>query len=174
MKKLSVLLAVLLAALFVVGCASKPPAGPAAADLLAEAKVGAPSGTLVGQATASSQRTAENNAAAMIKRALKYIVGELVDAQVQSGRVSTSISTQLKQTTNTALDSAGLNGIHKVDSGADTAGRGWAVYALNKDEALKEINIAVTAAKEDVAAGNFNPSEGFDAIFLKAAGMEWK
>ena len=102
------------------------------------------------------------------------IAGELVDGQVQSGRVATSVSGELKQTVNTALDRAGLSGVQKVNSGVDAAFRAWAVYSLNKDEALKEITTAVTAAKENIAAGNFNPSNGFDDAFAKAAAKEWK
>ena len=179
MKKLFVLFAALLAALFVVGCASKPPAGPTAAELMAEAKSGAPNGTLVGQATArgtkdaSAQRQAEQRAVNQIKRALTFIVGELVDAQVQSGRVSSSVSGELKQTASAALDKAALGGVQKVESGADATFVAWAVYSLSKDEALKEVTKAVNAAKEKVSAGNFNLND-FDAKFTAAATREWK
>ena len=179
MKKLFVLFAVLLAALFVVGCASKPaapaaPAGPSAAELMASAKGGAPMGVLVGQATASSQTTAQNNAVIQVKRGLKAIVVELVDAQVTAGAVASSVSTQLKQAMSAAIDGTTIGGIVKVDSGADVTGRGWAIYSLTKDEALKVITSAANEAKENVAAGNFAPSSGFDNVFAKAAGMEWK
>jgi len=172
MKKLSVLTAVLLAALFVVGCATKP-SGPTSAEVLAENKANVPSGVLVGQATASNQATAERNAAAQVKRALKFIASELVDAQVKAGGINSAISTELKQTINTALDNTTINGLVKVGSGAE--GGGWAIFTLNKEESLKEVNIAVNVAKENVGgSGNFDPNEGFSEAFAKAADLEWK
>ena len=179
MKKLIVLVAVLLAALFVVGCASKPsappaPTGPSAAELLAEAKGKAPMGVLVGQATGSSQPAAQTNAQGQLKRAMNYIAGQLVDAQVSAGRVSSAVSADLKSNIATALDRGAVENAKRVDSGADGSGRGWAVYSLDKASALQLITTAADAAKTVVAAGNFNPSQGYDDAFGRAAAMEWK
>ena len=177
MKKVIVLIAVLLTALFAVGCASKPapaPSGPSAADLMAGAKGSAPMGALVGQAAAGNQTTAERNAMNQLKRAMNYIAGQLVDAQVQSGRVSSAVSSDLKTNIATALDRGSLEGAQKVDSGADSTGRGWAVYSIDKANALKLITAAVNTAKDAVSAGNFNPNQGYDDAYNKAAGMEWK
>jgi len=177
MKKVILLIAVLLAALFVVGCASKaPPAptGPSATELMASAKGGAPMGALVGQATASSQRQAETNAIGQLKRAMNYIAQQLVDAQVSAGRVSSAVSADLKSNIATALDRGAVETAKRVDSGADGSGRGYAVYSLDKASALQIITGAVNAAKGVVAAGNFNPNNGYDAAFDNAAGREWK
>jgi len=177
MKKLIVLIAALLAALFVAGCASKPaaPTGPSAADLMADTRSGAPSGVVVGQATGASQSAAETNAINQLRRGLKYIVGESVDAQVQSGRLTSAVSTDLKQTIGTVLDRTPLSGAVKVGSGADGSGRGYAVYSIDKASALSLINSAATTAKETVqGSGNFNPNNGFDDQFVKAAAREWK
>jgi len=180
MKKLIVLIAALLAALFVVGCASKGPTGPAAADLMADAKGGAPAGTLVGQATAqgtkdsSAKSKAEQNAVNQIKRGLNSIAMNLIDAQVAAGRVSSSVQNEFKQNVTKAFDSVSVGGAQKVDSGADVTGRGWAVFVVDKASALQAITAAADAAKTVVPAGNFTPSSGFDAAFDRAAAMEWK
>jgi len=175
MKKLSVLIAILVAAMFVVGCASTPKdTRPSASDLLAETKSSAPVGALVGQATASSgQKKAEQNAMAQIIRGMMYIVGEMVDEQVTAGRLTAAVGTSFKQTVNNYLGTASLVNVTKVDSGVGNGDAGWAVYALSKDETLKEITKAVNLAKESVAAGNFN-FNNFDAKFAVAAGREWK
>jgi len=176
MKKVIVLIAALLAALFVVGCktaAPAAPAGPSASELMASARGGAPMGVMVGQGTASSQRQAEQNAANRLKRGLGYIAEQLVDAQVQSGRLAASVSGDLKSTMNAALENVSISA-QRVDSGADSTGRGWAVYSLDKASALQAVTAAANAAKEKVAAGNFNPSNGFDDAYAKAAAMEWK
>jgi hypothetical protein len=178
MKKLIVLIAALVAALFVVGCATKP-TGPTAAELMSEAKSGAPAGTIVGQGTArgtkdnaaSSQAT--QRSLASIKRALVYLAGEMVDAQVTAGRVSSSVSGEFKQAIGNALDKAALNGAVKVDSGADSAFVSWAIFSLSKEEALKELTTAVNSAKDVVSAGNFNFSD-FEAKYPLAASKEWK
>jgi len=180
MKKLIVLIAALLAAMFVVGCATKGPTGPTAADMIADAKSGAPMGSLIGTATsqgtkdASARSKAEQNAVNKIKMALSYIVSELVDAQVTSGRVSSSDASGIKQTVATVIDRTAVTGVKKVDSGADASFRAWAVYSLDKASALQSITSAVTTAKDAVSVGNFNPNNGFDDVFAKAAAREWK
>jgi len=97
----------------------------------------------------------------------------MVDAQVSAGRVDSSVSGSLKQAINNALDKAALNGAVKVASGADSAFVSWAIFSLNKDEALKEISTAVTSAKTVVSAGNFNLSD-FEAKYPLTASKEWK
>ena len=150
------------------------PAGPSAADLLAEAKGSAPMGVLVGQATGGNQASAERSAINQLKRAMNSIAGELVDAQVASGRVSGSVASDLKTNIATALDRGSAGTTQKVGSGADSAGKGWAIYSIDKASALQTITSAVNAAKENVAAGNFNPNNGFDEAYAKAAAREWK
>jgi len=180
MKKLFVLFAVLLAALFVVGCASKPPAGPTAAELMAEAKSGAPMGALVGQATAqgskdnSAVNKAEQNAMGQIKKGLVSIVAEMLTAQVQEGRLQSATAEEFRTSVNGLLQMASLTGIQRVDSGNDAAFKSWAIVALSKAEALKEITSAVNAAKRDVSGSSNFSLDGFDAAFAKAADKEWK
>jgi len=169
MKKFFVLIAVLLAALFVVSCASKPPAGPTAAELLASAKGNAPAGTLVGQAT--SRGNAEQGAINQLSRGLGYIAGELIDEQAASGRLSAAVASEFKQKVNLGLTRVAIDAV-KVESGAGSD-MNYAVYALDKSEALKSLTKAVNLAKEEVAAGNFNLSN-FDAKFAAAAAREWK
>jgi len=174
MKKFIVLIAALLAALLIVGCASKPaaPTGPTAADLIADAKSGA-SG-VVAQATGSSQSAAEQNAVNNLKRGLKFVVGEQVDAQVKSGRLTSDLSVGIKQNMATALDRIPPSGAVKVGSGADGSGRGWAVYSIDQANALQLITSALNAIKDTVPVGNYTPSSGFDVQFTKAAAQEWK
>ena len=174
MKKLIVLIAALMAALLIAGCATKPPAptGPTAADLIADAKSGA-SG-VVAHATSSSQSAAEQNAINNLKRGLKFIVGELADAQVKSGRLTSDLAGGVKQNMATALDRIPPSGAVKVGSGVDGANRGWAVYSINQDSALQLITTAFNAIKDSVPVGNFTPSNGFADQFNKAAAQEWK
>jgi len=176
MKKVIVLIAALLAALFVIGCASKaPPAptGPAAADLMTESRNSVSSGPLFGLATGSSQSTATDNAIIQLKRGLKVIVGELIQAQVKSNRVPGSAANDLNQTMATVIDRTPPAGAIKVGSGADGTGRGWAVYSIDKAAALQLITSAANSAKNSVAAGNFDPSIGFDDAFANNA-KDWK
>ena len=176
MKKVIVLIAALLAVMFVVGCASKPAAGQTADGLMALAKGRAPAGTLVGQATvkgskdSSQERRAEQTAMKQFERALNYIAGQLIDDQ--SSRLSNPSG--FKQTVSTAISRASFDGALKIESGVDGAYVAWAVYSLDKDEALKEVAKAVNAAKEAVqGSANFNLA-GFDAKFAAAAAREWK
>ena len=176
MKKFIILVAALLAAMLIVGCASKPaaPTGPSASELLAEAKGSAPAGTIVGQATSKSGKSrAEQNAMSQIIRGLIYIVGEMIDEQAAGGRLTASAASDLKESVSSILSRAGLSDVVKVDSGASAAGEGWAVYSLSKADALKEITKAVNLAKESVSAGNFN-FNNFDAKFAAALTKEWK
>jgi PBP1b-binding outer membrane lipoprotein LpoB len=176
MKKLIVLIAVLMAALLVVGCVTKPPApsGPSAAELMAEAKNSAPSGSLVGQATSKSgQQRAEQNALLQIIRGMQYIAGEMIDEQSAMGRLSATTATDLKNGVNSVLSRASLANVKKVDSGVSAAGEGWAVYALDKEETQKELTKAVNLAKESISAPNFD-FRNFEAKYTAAAAREWK
>ena len=176
MKKLIVLIAALLAALLIVGCASKPaaPTGPSAAEMMSDAKNNAPSSALVGQATSKSGKDrAEQNALLQIVRGMTYIVGEMVDEQAAGGRLTATVAADFKVAVNSALSRANLGNAVKVDSGVSAASEGWAVFYLDKGETQKEITKAVNLAKESVAAGNFNFSN-YDAKFAVAAAREWK
>jgi len=180
MKKLIMLIAVLLAALLIIGCSSAPPAGPSASEQMASAKNNAPIGTLVGQATGTAGKDkdaaikkAEQNAMNQLARGMVYVAGEMIDEQSASGRLSAAVAGDFKSNVNTALSRVSFAEAIKVESGIGSGDVGYAVYYLTKDEAQKILTKAVNAAKEVVAAGNFNFSN-FDAAFAKAAGREWK
>ena len=169
MKKLTMIFASLAAVLFIAACASKPPAGPTAAELLSSAKGNAPGGALVGQAT--SKGNAEQAAMLQLVRGLTYIAGEMIDEQAAAGRLTAGAASDFKSNVNTALTRVTIDAV-KVESGAGSDGN-YAVYALDKGEALKVITKVTNAAKEVVAAGNFNLNN-FDAKFNAAAMREWK
>ena len=174
MKKLIVLIAALLAAMLIVGCASKPaaPSGPSAAELLASARSNAPDGVLVGQATAKG--AADQTAMRQLLRAMNYLVGEMIDEQTTAGRLSAGAASDFKVSVTTIISRSTLPGAVKVDSGVSAAGDGYAVYYLEKGETLKEINKAVGLAKEQVGGtSNFNTSN-FEAKFAATAAREWK
>jgi len=182
MRKVIVVLAALLAALFVAGCTSAPSAAsaPSASDKLAEVKASAPAGTLVAQATGTAgkdkdaaQKKAEQNAALQLVRALGYVAGEMIDEQAAAGRLSAGVASEFKQKVNTALTKVSIAEAVKVESGVAAGDVGYAVYYLDKGEAQKVLTKAVNAAKEEVAAGNFNFGN-YDAKFAAAAGKEWK
>jgi len=181
MKKMFVLVAALLAALLIVGCASKPaaPTGPSASELLSSAKGNAPDGALVGQATGragsadDSIKRAEQNAALQLIRAMTYIAGEMIDEQSAAGRLSAAVAADFKTNVQTALSRTAIGGeAVKVESGAGSD-MGYAVYYLTKADTQKILTKVVNLAKESVAAGNFNFSN-FDAKFAAAAAREWK
>jgi len=175
MKKLSVMIAVLIAALFVVGCAS----GPTASEMMSNAKGSAPDGALVGQATAkesskdASTKKSQDRALSQLVRGMAFIVGELVDEQVASGRLSSNVSDEFRRLVISALSSTPLNGARRLEQGFGAGDTAWSVFYIEKAEALKEVTNAVNAAKKSVAAGNFN-LDGFDAKFSAAAAREWK
>jgi len=181
MKKLSVIVAALLAALFIAGCASSAPAssGPSASDLMSSAKNNAPDGTLIGQGSAkekdkdASEKKAQERALFGLAKGMIYIVGELVDEQVASGRLASSVSDEFRQLVTTILSRTVIRDAVKVDSGFGSGDTAWAVYYLTKADTLKAINVAVNSAKEQVAAGNFNTSN-FDAKYAAAIAREWK
>jgi len=176
MKKLIVLIAVLAAALFIVGCAST---GPSASDKVSDAKSGAPAGALIASGTASegskeaSEKKAKDRAMFAIVKGLTFIAGELVDDAVSAGKLASADGTELRQNISTALSRSALNRIVKVDSGVVGKNEAWCVYYLEKSDALKEIDQAVASAKEKVSARNFN-TDGFDAKFRAAAARDWK
>jgi PBP1b-binding outer membrane lipoprotein LpoB len=173
MKKLVVLIAVLTAALFIAGCTTPPPApsGPSAAELLASAKDKAPSGALVGQATAKG--SAEQTAMRQILRALIYISGEMIDEQSAMGRLSATIASDLKQSVSTILSRSPLSSAVKVESGMGAGDMGYAVFSMSKADAQTELTKAVNLAKEQVSAPNFD-FRNFDAKFTAAAARDWK
>jgi len=173
MKKFIVLIAALFAALLIAGCASKPaaPSGPSAAELMASAKDKAPAGVLIGQATGKG--SVDQVALRQIIRGMTYIVGEMADEQSAAGRLSAGVASEFKQTVATILSRANLGNAVKVEVGTGAGDMGYAVFYLDKAEALKEITKAVNLAKESVAAGNFNFSN-FEAKFAIAITKEWK
>jgi len=181
MRKVIVIVAVLLTAVFVAGCSSVAPAAPvpSASELLASAKASAPGDTLVGQGTAkesskeASEKKAKDRALFAIVKAEIAIVKELIDDQVASGRLSSSVADEFRQNITTALSRSSMSSVVKQDAGFGAGDEAYAVYYLSKGDTLKEINAAVNAAKQEVAAGNFNTS-GFDAKYTAAIAKEWK
>ena len=178
MKKLSVLIAALLAALFIAGCAST--GGPSASDMLAEAKNKAPEGSLVGQGTGTAgkdtdaaAKKAEENAKFQFRRAMSWIVKEMVDDAVTAGRLSSGVAEDFRQSINTAITRVQLTGATKADAGIAAGNVAWAVYYMEKGDVLKAVTACVNAAKQDHPAGAFN-LDGFDAKFKAAANREWK
>jgi len=179
MKKLIVLIAALTAALLIAGCASTP-SGPSAAELMAAAKNNAPAGTLVAQATGTAgkdkdaaTKKAEQNAVLQLTRGLIYIAGEMIDEQAKSGGIASGVAGDFKSNVNTALQRVAMTEAVKVESGVGAGDVGYAVYYLTEAEAQKILAKAVNAAKEVVAAGNFNYSN-YVAMYNKAAAREWK
>jgi len=176
MKKLTVLIAALTAALFIAGCATS---GPTVSDKLSEAKNDAPPGTLVGQGSAkegskeAAEKKAKDRALFAIVKALNFIAGDMVDEAVTAGRLATADATALKQNITSALAASSLNRVVKVGSGTIGKDEAWAVYYLTKEDALKEIDNAVNAAKEKVSARAFN-TNSFESKYPAAANRDWK
>jgi hypothetical protein len=180
MKKLIVMIAALLAALLIAGCASKPPAGPSASELMASAANNVPPGVLVGQATATAgkdkdaaAKKAESNARFQLVRAMSFIAKDLVDDAVSAGKLTSSVAEPFYQSITVALGRSTFRDVVKVDSGFGAGDTAWAVYYLDKANVLKELNQAVNAAKELHAAGPFN-TNGFDAKYSIYSAREWK
>jgi len=177
MKKLTVLIAALVAALFVAGCATT--SGPTVNDKLSEAKSSAPAGVLIGQGSAkegskeAAEKKAKDRAMFALVKGMMVIANDLVDEAVSQGRIASADGTELKQNISTALSRSGLNRAVKVDAGTIGKDEAWAVYYLEKADVQKEIDTAVTAAKEKVSARNFNINN-FEAKYPAAANREWK
>jgi len=176
MKKLIVMIAALTAAMFIVGCAST---GPSAGELMGSAKNSAPEGTLIGQATAkesskdASLKKSQERALGQIVRGMSFIVSELVDDQVASGRLSENVKDEFKRLVISTLSISSLSTVVKQDQGFGAGETAWSVYYIERADALKEVTNAVNAAKQEVAAGNFNLND-FDAKFKLAAARDWK
>jgi len=181
MKKFSVIVAAFIAALFIAGCASSAPAssGSTANDLMSSAKNNAPIGTLVGQGSVkekdkdASEKKARERAYFQLVRGLSYITKEMIDEQVASGRLSSSVSGDFERLVATALSRSSLGNAVRQESGFGADNTAYCVFYLTKADALKEVTNAVNAAKEQVAAGNFN-LDNFDAKYAVAAAREWK
>jgi len=177
MKKLIVLIAALMAVMFVVGCATNK--GPTASELMASAKGSVGDGNLIGQATAkegskeASEKKAKERALFQIVRAMSYIVKEMADEQIASGRLSANVSDQFNTLVTTALQRSSLGSVQKADGGFDGSDTAWVIYYQSKADTLKEVTNAVNAAKREVAASNFN-FDNFNAKFDAAAAREWK
>jgi hypothetical protein len=176
MKKLIVMIAALTAALFIVGCAST---GPSASEMMSSAKNSTPPGTLVGQGTAkesskdASTKKSQDNARFQLVRAMSFIVKDLVDDSVASGRLSSGVAEDFRQGINTALSRSILSNAVKQDQGFGAGDTAWTVLYMEKADVLKEINSAVNIAKQNFAAGNFN-TDGFDAKYNTYSAREWK
>ena len=176
MKKLIVMIAALLAALFIVSCAST---GPTASEMMSSAKNSAPDGALVGQATAkekskdASAKKAEETAKFQLRRAMSFIVKELVDDAVTAGKLSSGVAEDFRQSINVALTRVQLNGAVKQDSGFGAGDTAWAVYYMEREDVRRAVNAAVDAAKKEHPAGAFN-TDGFNAKYAAAVNREWK
>ena len=177
MKKLTVLIVALTAALFIAGCATTQ--GPTVNDKLNEAKGSAPPGALVGQGSAkessldAAEKKAKDRALFAIVKGMIFIAHDMVDDSVTQGRLATSDATALKQNITSALSASSLNRVQKVDAGTIGKDEAWAVYFMDKGDVQKEIENAVNAAKEKVNARAFN-TNSFDTKYPAGANREWK
>jgi len=173
MKKLTVLIAALVAVLFIAGCAST---GPTVNDKLSEAKSSAPAGALIGQGSAkegskeAAEKKAKDRAYFALVKGLNFIASDIVDEAVTAGRLTAADATALKQNIQSALSRSALNRAVKVDAGTIGKDEAWAVYYLEKADALKEIDAAVAASNPP---RGFN-TNAFESKFPAAANREWK
>jgi len=170
MKKIGVLVAVLCAALVVVGCTSLP----SASEGMASAKNKAPEGAVVGQATGSSLKQAEDSAKSQIARAMTFIVKDMVDAAVAAGKIQQTAADDFRAGVNTTMRNSGLPGTQKVESGEGKGKQFYAVYYMEKADVVKVINSAVTAAKAQHPQAASFTTDGIDAAYRTYSAREWK
>lgn len=170
MKKAVLIIAALCAALLVAGCASAPPAG----DSMADARRSAPDNTLVGQATGSDAKGAEDDAKYQLVRGMAAMVKDMVDDAVAAKALDSGISEQFRQAVNTALTKINVGAV-KQGSGEGKGKVFWAVYYMEKGEVIKAINQAVAAGKSAFpAAATFAIEGRIDKAFAAQASKEWK
>jgi predicted nucleic-acid-binding protein len=171
MKKIAWMIAAFCAVLVIVGCAS----GPSASEMMRSAKSSAPDGTLIGQASGSVATKAETDAKYQVTRAIGFIVQEMINEAVEAKVIAYTPAEEFRQSVNTALLRNNLSAAVKQDSGVGAGKVYWAVYYLEKADAIKVINSAVTAAKElHPAAAAFSTEAGINKAFNAAANREWK
>jgi len=171
MKKIAVIIAALLAALVVAGCASTPPAS----DMMANAKNNAPADALVGQATGDSEQKAEANAKYQLARAMGEMVKDMVNAAVTAGVFQSATAETFRQGVNTALIRNNLIGAVKLGAGVGSGKVYWAVYSMDKAEVIRVINNAVNASKQvNTAANAFTIDKWIDNAYKTYQAREWK
>jgi len=178
MKKFVVLIAALLAALLIAGCASAP--GPSASELAASAKGDAPAGTLIGQGTAkegskdASEKKAKDRALFALAKGMNSVAEKMVDDAVKAGKVNSGTdANELKSTMLAALSKSSLGGVQKVDGGIVGKDEAWVVYTLDKGEVLKEIQKAIDAAKDAKKAPRSFDTSDFDKEYA-ATDKDWR
>jgi hypothetical protein len=166
------MIAALCAVLLIAGCAS----APSASEMMGSAKRNAPEGTLIGQASGTTQSKVDSDAKYQITRAISFIVKDMVDEAVEAKVMVYGPAEEFRQSVNTALTRISLSAAVKQDSGMGSGKVYWAVYYLEKSETIKVINTAVNAAKaaHPGAADSFSIDTGINKAFNAAANREWK
>ena len=173
MKKLTVLIAALTVALFIAGCVTS---GPTVSDKLNDAKGSAPPGTLVGQGSAkesskeAAEKKAKDRAYFALVKGLTFIAKDIIDDAVTAGRLTTADADALKINVQSAIARSALNRAVRVDAGTIGKDEAWAVYYLDKADALKEIDAAVAASSPP---RGFN-TNSFESKYPAAANRDWK
>lgn len=171
MRKFIAISAVLCAALIVAGCASTP----SASEQMASAKNGAPSGTLVGQATGNSAQLAEADAKYQLARAMSFIVKDMVDASVAAGTIQSGPAGMFRQGVNTALTRINLTSAVKQGSGVGKGKVYWAVYYMNKTDVIRVITQAVNVSKQaNPGVAAFSIEKNIDQAYATQSAKEWK
>jgi len=170
MKKVTVIIAALCAALAFVSCVSTPPAS----DMMASAKRNTPNGSLVGQATGSSAQQANANAKVQLARAIDFMVADMVDKAVASNKLASAAGQELKKGVSTALGRSNLAAAVKQDEGVGSGKVYWAVYYMDKSEVIKTINQVVALGKQTYPSAAAFTVDGIDAVYATFSAREWK
>jgi len=171
MKKIVVIVAVLCAALVVVGCASEPPAS----DMMSSAKSNAPGDALVGQATGTDAQKAEANAKYQLARAMSAMVKDMVDAAVAANVIQSAAAETFRKGVDTALVRNNLTSAVKQGAGVGKGKVYWAVYYMGKTEVIKVINNAVAASKQvNTNVSAFTIDKYIDKAYSTHQPRDWK
>jgi hypothetical protein len=176
MKKIAWVIAALCAALVVVGCASTPTASEAMED----ARRSAPSGALVGMASAKeknkdeSLKKSDTLAKAQLVRAMSFIAKDMVDEAVADGIIDSGIASEFRKGIDAALGRISYPA-SRLGQGTAKGNEAWTVWSMDKAGVTEAITEASNVSKNsNPGAAGFNPKSGIDKAYNTHAGKEWK
>ncbi|MCL2809371.1 MAG: hypothetical protein FWD24_04810 [Treponema sp.] len=139
----------------------------------------APEDALVGVGTANlrslsqSRTVSATRARAELSRQMDTFIQDMVRDYTASSEVDHSATVSFQENITVALSRSRLQGAVIVDEVEDERGNYWTIVMLSRQNALNEVNQAVSAAKLSVPAmASFNAEDRMAAAFERFQGTE--
>lgn len=169
MKNIFGVIAALCVIAVFAGCVS----APSASDGIQSSRGSAPAGTLVASGTGKDAAAAEKAAKEQLIRAMTSMALSMVQDAATAKEIVGNTNA-LEQAVTTALSRAALNAAVKHGSGEGSGKVFWSVLYMEKAEVLREIDRAVTAAKQSTPGmDTFSTTSRRDATYDRFASRQW-